>query len=160
MADFKTIINHFNKMEIANIFTSTEMKATLMDVIKTPNSVSSFLTTAHKMGVVEKHPIENRIGRGAKFNFMKVRSVTKNELHKLTTRPICFEFKKEIDRKFIQSIAGVTKPRPVRKKIQKKNKQSHHRKTVSVKSHQRIKRSKKTVSITEHPDKTIITIYK
>lgn len=153
--DFKTIITHFNQLDVSNIFTSTEMKAALAGAIKTPSNVSSFLATAYKMGVVEKDPIENRIGRGPRFNFMKTRSITQNELHKLTTRPDCFTFKKEIEKRFMKSIKGVTSPR---KKIHKKTKTSG--KTVSVKSHQRVKPSKKTVSITEHPDKTTIIIYK
>jgi len=153
--DFKTIITHFNKLDVSNIFTSTEMKAALVGAIKTPGNVSSFLATAYKMGVIEKDPIENRIGRGPRFIFMKTRSITKSELHKLTTRPDCFTFKKEIEKRFMKSIKGVTSPR---KKIHKKTKTP--RRTMPIKSHYRTKPSRKTVSITEHPDKTTITIYK
>jgi hypothetical protein len=147
---FQTIINHFNNLGNAAIFTSVDFKVALAAQEIKASTIGSFLTTAYRMGVVEKETISGS-GR-AKLNYMKERSLTKDEVKKLTTYPICIDFKNEIDAayKLKMNREAATPPK----------KAKHKKETVSVRAHSRKTRSKQTVSVTDHSDKTVITIYK
>ena len=148
---FQTIIDHFNGLTNAAIFTSVDFKIALAAQEIKPSTIGSFLTTAYRMGVVEK---ETNSGSGrAKLNYMKERSLTKDEVKNLTTYPDCIDFKKGIDAAYNLKMSKQIKTPP--KKATK-----HKKEIVNVKAHKRTGRSKQTVSVTDHSDKTVITIYK
>ena len=136
MGQFQKIINFFNSLTKETIFTSSQMSEALKEYGVTSKNVGNFLDSAKKMEVVCRSPIKNP-GRGPRFEYMKERSITGEEMAKLTTAPDCYEFKRQLNLKW-------------KKKMAKKKKDA-----VIVKATDDSK-----IKIAESKSKTVITIFK
>ncbi len=148
---FKTIISTFNKLEHPD-FTSHILKENCaIDENVNPTTVSAFINTAFRMGIITKSPITNPIGRGPRMMYTKVRNVTGDETYKLTNSPDCVHFKREIDKAYNARI----KP-PVSPPVKVKQKDG----VVNVRAYSRKKPGKENIAIKDHGDRTVITIFK
>ncbi len=148
MADqYKTLIEFINACPQYMKFTSRDLKEFTSEAA-TPTAVNSFISSAFRMEVLSRQPILNP-GHGPRFKYNINRSFTKLEAKKMTTRPDCINFKKEIDAKYKKRKAAIEK-RVVLKPQAKKKKEA-------IKA---IASAGKKVSVTDNVKKTVITIYK
>ncbi len=100
MGQFKIIIDCFNKMENSTLFTSLDLGARLKGKHVEMTNVHNFVGVVFHMGVVCRDKIEKPKHRGAKFIYMKERSLTDDEIFNITTIPQCYDFRKQITKDF------------------------------------------------------------
>jgi len=101
MGQFQTIIDCFNKIEITTLFTTLDLGARLKGKDIVMGNVHNFVNTVFMMEIVCRDKIEKpKDHGGARFLYMKERSLTNDEITKLTTRPQCFDFLKQIKADF------------------------------------------------------------
>lgn len=157
---FKIIIEHFNNRRAQTSFTVSDLTrdiaAIKTDVEITKGTLSNFMTIGYRMGVMTREPVENRKYGGPKFIYTKVRGITPDEKKALTTRPQCFQFRKELDAAYKKkqlveqpkaSPAVITRKNKTKKKVTKD--------TVNIEATPGTK-----IIIAENSDKTVITIFK
>ncbi len=96
MAQLHTIIDCFNKMENSTLFTSLDLDARLKGEGIIIKNVHNFVYIAYQMGVTCRDKIKKPKRSGARFIYMKERSLTNKEITNLTKRPQCFDFLKQI----------------------------------------------------------------
>jgi len=98
MTNFRRILNHFNNLEVENIFNAPQLANELGLGVLT-SDIHSFLTPAKAMGIIIKGKISNREeGCSARVEYLKVRSLTSDEIGILTNRPAVISFMKDLKR--------------------------------------------------------------
>jgi len=154
MNETKKLISYFNRLQDGYEFTSKSVRAGLRSKGVNKTTISNTLNKFYKMGAVEKEKIENP-GRGPRLKYAKIRSITTQEKHDLTTWPDCIAFTKKLNAQNKKATTPTpTKPTPVKKK-------KVARKKVKVKGHTRLIKTKNTrVTVVEKDDRTIITVFK
>lgn len=117
MTNFRRILNHFNNLEAENIFNAPEVANELGPDVKT-KEIHGFLTPAKAMGIIIKGKISNREeGCTARVEYLKVRSLTSDEIAILTNRQDVISFTKDLKRINKVPWEKVTGKRKVRKMI-------------------------------------------
>lgn len=99
MNQSRVILNHFNSLDPASIFTSKDLQTALPAGV-TSASLSQCLLILYRMGAAERGPITKKKIRGPRFEYMKIRSLTDEEVHDMTTWPNCIDFKQRINHVF------------------------------------------------------------
>jgi len=153
MAETKTLIDYFNRLQDGYEFTSKSIRAGLRSRGVNKTTITNTLNKFYKMGAVERQKIENP-GKGPRLKYIKIRAINSEEKYKLTTWPDCVQFTKQLNAKN-KKASPTTKPTPVVKR------KKATRKKVKVKQHTRIIKTKNTrVTVVQKDDRTIITVFK
>jgi hypothetical protein len=90
---FREVINHFNSLKPGTVFTAPGMAQTLNTSNRT---VHNFLTPGKYMGVIIKGRLPKVKGNGAKVEYMKVRSISADEIRHITNRNYLIDFIKDL----------------------------------------------------------------
>ncbi len=141
---YKALIEFVNACPQYMRFTSRDLKEFTSEAA-TPTAVNTFITQAYHMGVFTREPISNPGCRNPRYTYKIDRSFTNIEAKKMTTRPDCIEFKKQVDARYKKAVARKARLKP------------QARKKKAIKS---TASSKQNLSVSDNDKKTVITIYK
>jgi len=86
---FREVVNHFNSLKPGTVFTAPEMAKVFNTSSK---EIHAFLTPGKYMGVIMKGDIPKEKRQGARVEYMKVRSLSKDEIQRLTQRQYTIDF--------------------------------------------------------------------
>ena len=97
LSNFRQIVNHFNSLKIEDIFNAPEVAKKLNFETK---EIHGFLTPAKYMGIVIKGKIANpeKGHSAARMEYLKVRSLTSEEMNTLADRQDCIDFTSDLQR--------------------------------------------------------------
>jgi hypothetical protein len=97
LSNFRQIVNHFNNLKVEDVFNAPELAKKLNFQTK---EIHGFLTPAKYMGIVIKGDITKpkRGPAAARMEYLKVRSLTSEEINTLSDRQDCIEFTGDLQR--------------------------------------------------------------
>ena len=97
LSNFRQIVNHFNNLKVEAVFNAPELAKKLNFQTK---EIHGFLTPAKYMGIVIKGDITKpkRGPSAARMEYLKVRSLTSEEINTLSDRQDCIEFTGDLQR--------------------------------------------------------------